>query len=247
MTEIPDSSDSTSVGTKITLAESMRSFAESLSALRDFVDVVASVLDERQRKFAQEHRAELIPLLVAINRVIKDPRISSDDAEKLEKEIGGQVKVTAQEKGGVKIQIEGLDDDTAEQFVEALKGVKSSTGHQALLYRSALISLISSAEWFLSQVIRQHLVLHSEAGGTREKVLSLEDLRSLGSIEEAKRYLIDSRIDELMWGGFDDWFAHLTEKVKLSLGYVKENKKEIIEVFQRRNVMVHNNGITHSS
>lgn len=69
----------------------------------------------------------------------------------------------------------------------------------------------------------------------------------MGSIEEATRYLIDSRIDELMWGGFDDWFAYLTEKMKLGLGYVKENRKQIIEVFQRRNVMVHNNGITHSS
>jgi hypothetical protein len=147
--------------TKITLADSMKSFAESLSALRDFVDIVSSVLDEQQRKFVEEHRAGLAPLLIAISRLIKNPKISKDDAEKMEKELGDKVKVTTQEEGGVKIEIEGADDGLANQMVEALKGVKSTTGHQRLLYRSALISLISSAEWFLSQVIRQHLVLHS--------------------------------------------------------------------------------------
>src|SRR5271165_282137 len=183
MPEAQDSLNSSPVPTAITLAESMRNFAENLSALRDFVDVVSSVLDEQQRKFVQEHRAGLIPLLVALNKIVKDQRMSNDDIEKLERELGDRVKVTAQEKGAIKIQIEGLERDTAEQLVKALKGVKSSTGHQALLYRSALISLISSAEWFLSQVIRQHLMLHSDAAGTRDKVLSLDDLRNLGSVE----------------------------------------------------------------
>src|SRR5581483_11733704 len=114
-----------------------------------------------------------------------------------------------------------------------------------LLYRSALISLISSAEWFLSQVIREHLVLHPDAAGTKEKVLSLDDLKTLGSIQDATNYVIDSRIDELMWGGFESWFTYLIEKMKLSAGYVKTKKNEIIEVFQRRNVMVHNNGLAH--
>jgi hypothetical protein len=96
-------------------------------------------------------------------------------------------------------------------------------------------------------VIRQHLILHSDAAGSKDKALSLDDLKKIGSIEDATRYLIDARIDELMWGGFNDWFAYLNERMKLSLGYVKEHKSRIIEVFQRRNVMVHNNGLVHSS
>jgi hypothetical protein len=232
---------------EITLGDSIKSFSASLSALRDFVQVVSSFLDEHQRKIVRDHRLGSTAILLAFNRILKDPTLNDEEAKGLEQKIGDRAKITVLEKGSVRIQIDEANTETADHLVKVLEGVKSSTEHQRLLYRSALISLISSAEWFLSQVIRQHLVLYSDAAGSKEKKLSLDDLKKMGSIEDATRYLIDTRIDELMWGGFGDWVAYLTEKMKLSLGYLKESKPRIVEVFQRRNVMVHNNGLVHSS
>ncbi len=119
--------------------------------------------------------------------------------------------------------------------------------HKALLYRSSLISLVSSAEWFLSQVIRAYFDKVPGASGAEGKTLTLEDLRSLGSVEDARKYLTDLRIDEIMWGSFDDWIKFLTGTVKLSASYLGPHRAALVEVFQRRNVMVHNNGIVHSS
>jgi hypothetical protein len=232
---------------KITLGESIKSFAESLTALRDFVALVSSALSEHQQKFIDKHRGSLLPLFIAISRISKNPGISDDDARKIQEELGPQAKILRGDKGTISIEITDAGAELLERLVKAAEGIKSSTNHQRLLYRSALISLVSSAEWFLSQIIRQHLLLHQDAAGIKDKLLSLEDLKRLGSIEDAKRYLIDARIDELMRGGFDDWYGYLTEKVRLSLGYIKNKKSELVEVFQRRNVMVHNNGTVHTN
>jgi hypothetical protein len=77
---------------EITLGSSIRSFAESLSALRDFVHVVSSFLDEHRRKLLSANRAGLTPLLLAINRIVKDPKISVEEAEGIEKELGDRIK-----------------------------------------------------------------------------------------------------------------------------------------------------------
>ncbi len=50
-----------------------------------------------------------------------------------------------------------------------------------------------------------------------------------------------------MWGGLEDWMKFLRNTVKLSMGYIAADENVLVEVFQRRNVMVHNNGTIHHS
>ena len=128
-----------------------------------------------------------------------------------------------------------------------MKGFLIKKGHEVLLYRNCLISLISSAEWFLSQVLRQFFISFPDAAGVKGKTLTLEDLRRIGTIAEAESYLISLRVDEIMWGGLEDWLKFLRETVKLSMGYLTDDEDALIEIFSERNVMVHNNGVVHPS
>ncbi|HZI56051.1 MAG TPA: hypothetical protein VFF39_04720 [Verrucomicrobiae bacterium] len=226
------------------LSDAIRSFANSLNALRDFVNLVGSILDEHQKKSLRKHRKALLTVLLGINAVLKKPQLSEAEAANIKKQLGGEVKLEVIGQNSVNIQLDHAEPK--KNYIDAIKVITVASKHQSLLYRSALISLISSAEWFLSQVFREHLERYPETAGTKDKLLSLDELKSFDSVGDARKYIIDIRIDEIMWGSLEDWIKYLTEKIKLSAGYLKPTKERLTEIFQRRNVMVHNNGVANS-
>ena len=108
------------------------------------------------------------------------------------------------------------------------------------------MNLIGSAEWFISQLLHKYCEDFPDAIGINNKNISFDNLRSMGSVEEAKAYLIDSTIEETIRGGFDSWIEFLKKYPKLSMVYLDSYKTSIVEVFQRRNLLVHNGGIVNS-
>jgi hypothetical protein len=229
------------------LASATRTFAANLSALRDFVQLIGSLLAKRRQELAHQHRKDLDSLLFILNKIEPSTAISEQKLKALESEFGGniQVEVRENEKHEKTWMVNVSDAKWDPRPV--VDAFLTDTKHRALLYRSSLISLVSSAEWFLSQVIRAYFDKIPGASGTEVKTLSLEELQSLGSVDDARRYLTDLRIDEIMWGSFEDWIKFLVGTAKLSAKYLDPHRAELVEVFQRRNVMVHNNGIVHSS
>lgn len=183
----------------VDLAEAIANFGKSLSALREFVAVVGSMLTDRQKAMLAPHAEGLIPMMAAI-RILRPDFLPSDS--RLERLLA--------EREGMKFKIKKTGEQTCEidfkegreLTTEAVKILSSTSGQQWLLYSSALISLISSAEWFLSQVLRKYIIAYPQPSGVLSKQLSLTDLRNIGSIEDAERYLIDLRVDEIMWGGW---------------------------------------------
>lgn len=188
----------------------------------------------------------MIPLRLAISASGHDPTqiLAPDKEEELKAKFGSLVTISDTADGGHEIDVPG---EAGKRFRDAITGLSRNSSYQVLLYRNCLISLISSAEWFLSQVLRRFFEAHPDAASIKEKTLTLEDLRKIGSISDAESYLITLRVDEIMWGGFEDWIKFLRNTVKLSMGYLTEDEEALIEVFQRRNVMVHNNGVVHPS
>lgn len=224
----------------------MVNLARNLDGLREFLTVVKTFLEKEAMDYQESRSRELIPLALAMSASGKDPDLALSEERELElrKAFGAEFQLTKTADGGVRIEIPG---EANKRFADAIKGLSANSSHQTLLYRNCLISLISSAEWFLSQVLSQFFKAYPDAAGIRDKTLTLEDLRRIGSIEEAQEYLVALRVDEIMWGGFDDWMKFLKGTVKLSMGYMVSDEKALVEVFQRRNVMVHNNGVVHPS
>jgi hypothetical protein len=105
---------------------------------------------------------------------------------------------------------------------------------------------LSNVEWFFSQVLHYYYDEHPESAGVQKRTLSLKDLKTFGTVEDAEKYLIDVKIDEVLRGNFESWTTLLKEELGLRLGYLKDVMDELIEIYQRRNLFVHNGGVVNS-
>lgn len=227
-------------------AHSIQNFSDTLSALNDFVSIIGPVLDQNVAEILTNKSRDLIPLAFVLGSSGSpvDVPITTENAAVLKEKFGGEFMVEQLESGRCRLEFSG---EAGERFSSALKSVQVGTQHKSLLYRSALISLVSAAEWFLSQVVREYFTRYPDAAGIKDKTLSFKELTTLGNVDEARQHLINLRIDEIMWGGLDDWLKFFSGTVKLSMEYLSAQKDMLQEVFQRRNVVIHNNGIVHSS
>lgn len=234
-------------------------FNENINGLRDFISVIGPFIEEHHEKAMKEHQK-----VVDAFEIAKQIENEDDEGQKLELEnklkamFDGQVvKAIAIDKEKIKKE-EEMDDDEIPDFAIAVpvslspridlafKAPRKTNYQKELLYKNAFIGLLSSVEWFYSQVLHYYYDKHPEAAGIKKKTLTLEDLKSFGTVQDAEKFLIDSKIEEVFRGGFDGWMDILKDEVKLKMPYVKPFYNELLEVYQRRNLLVHNGGIVNS-
>jgi hypothetical protein len=219
------------------------SFSDSLSALSGFALMIDSILDAQHMGKIQENRRDLIPILLALHgRLPNVPKLPESDLSALRQEFGYEVKVEDQ-SSGLHITIEDLN--ATKRLVSAMRQVSKYVKNRSLLYRSSLNTLTSTAEWFLSQVFTSHFRKYPGSAAIADRTLTFERIKSFNSIEEAGTFLLQQRTDELMRGSFDDWLGFLKKTLKLPMNYLLDEKDAVIEIFQRRNVFVHNNGVVN--
>jgi hypothetical protein len=118
--------------------------------------------------------------------------------------------------------------------------------HIELLYKNSLMSLLSSVEWFFSEILHFYYDKYPESAGIQKKALTLSELKSFGTVADAEKYLIDIKIEEVLRGSFDSWLNLLKTELALKLGYITAIENELIEIYQRRNILVHNGGKVNS-
>jgi hypothetical protein len=227
------------------LQDAISNYSKNLTSLREFVGLISPFLAKAQSKVIKDNVKNLLPLLLAISKMKGSGMPGDIDEKEIKEKFGADINIDVSEDGsGCQISIAG-NDNAGERFEKAVQEMRAKASHSSLLYRSSLISLISSAEWFLSQVLRKYFEVHPEAAGIKEKTLTLEELNQLGSIADARNHLVNLRVDEIMWGGLEDWLKFLSSTVGLSMSYLTPYKAELAEIFLRRNVIIHNNGVVH--
>jgi len=236
-------------------------FNENIIGLRDFVDLIEPYLTE---KF-EEHNKNISPLIAL--GILNDIYSKKDDWQEGEMEKYDKFKedlnITIKDiyKKEVQVEIEkNVDSNGVEtepisfkfkssdtpELRNHLDNAKKVKEHIELLYKNSLISILSSVEWFFSQILHFHYDKFPESAGIEKKTITLSDLKNFGSIEDAEKFLIDTKIEEILRGNFDSWLILLKSDLKLSLGYIEPIKDELIEIYQRRNLFVHNGGIVNS-
>lgn len=129
---------------------------------------------------------------------------------------------------------------------EHFKNIGKMQNHINNLYKTSFISLLSSVEWFFSQILHFYYDKHPNASGIQKKTLTLSELKTFGSIEDAEKYLVDVKIEDILRNSFDGWINLLKSELNLNLSYINPIEKELIEFYQRRNLLVHNGGIVNS-
>lgn len=230
-------------------AEQLITFSENLNNLRDFVAMVSSFLDKKNKEEIKKNANHLLPLFFAIHKLNPDDlNIDEEAMLKIEEKLGSEIKIElieeedGSEKKGVKFRVEGEDQ---KKFSEAMNLFKADHHRKAALYCNSLISLVSSVEWFLAQLIHKHYKENPGIVGSKEKQFNLDELSAFDSMEDARNFLIEKTVESVLRGSVQEWLEFLKSKLKLSMGYIDEHKAHLIEATQRRNLLVHNGGVVN--
>lgn len=114
---------------------------------------------------------------------------------------------------------------------------------------SLVVSLVIGLEVLISDVFKD-FIHHIDVSNQiiKDKPLNFHELKSFDTIEDAKIFLLDQYIENLLRNSFDGWLKELSEKLKIDLKNAPELTMEIDlinETFQRRHIIVHNDGIVN--
>lgn len=236
-------------------------FHENLEGLRDFVTLIDPFLDDYNKKLTEKHGAAFKPLEIAKKKYFAEDEIEKKQYDdELKKIFDGEIEIIPIEKK-LNSNLNDIEDDSDEKTESPIRyRLKGDTKaidiafdefaktkyHKELLYKNSLISLLSTVEWFFSQILHFHYDKFPEAAGIKNKTLTLEDLKSFNSVKDAQDFLIENRIEDILRASIKDWFKVLKDELKLGLGYKDIYENELIEIYQRRNLLVHNGGVINS-
>lgn len=222
-------------------------FSRNLESLRDFVELVDAHLEEKNMDSLKEDPTAYAPLMLIMNRQHPDEfEFEEEQLEKMKDRFGSEIEFIEKEtEGGKKFEIK-LDKAGQMKFSTAMENISKSQRRKSSLHQSSLVTIISYVEWFLAQIIHKYYDKHPDSIGLKDKQLSLNDLYEIGSIEDAKKYLIDTKVESILRGSLTDWIKFLKEQMKLSMSYLSEYQDTLVEAFQRRNLYVHNGGVVNS-
>lgn len=205
------------------LSEGIKQYANNLDALREFVEVLAPVLQKRSLLGMKKNKAAIDPLRIMIEKA----QAQGDD--KIDSDLMGNI------------------NDELKSIMSNLITTEKSIYHYRLLYRVSLITLVSTTEWFVSELLHAFFELHPEALDIDKKSLSFKELTELDSVDGARAYLLDKAIEDVLRGSIEDWLKFLKERLSLSMNYVdQEARDQLVETSQRRNLLVHNGGRINS-
>ncbi|MCZ6718086.1 MAG: hypothetical protein O6944_02890 [Gammaproteobacteria bacterium] len=232
------------------LEKPIRQFNDNLEGLRDFVDMVSGFLKQKWEDDLSEDPIGFTPLMLAFSELEPDLfELDETKKEKLKTLFGDKIEVDIEESGEdehkkVKLTI---GKGSQKRFHDAMSIFKKVTTRKENLYHSSLISLISAVERFFAELMHTYYDRNPDAVGLKDKLLSLEDLNAIGSIEDARKYIVDGRVESVLRGSFNDWLGFVKQKMNLSASYISDHKEELVEACQRRNLLVHNGGVVNSS
>ncbi|AFY30394.1 hypothetical protein [Cyanobium gracile] len=112
-----------------------------------------------------------------------------------------------------------------------------------LVPRSLIVSLVSQYDAYLGRLLRAIFINKPDLLRNSERKLSFEDIASLGSIEEARDFILKKEIESLLRSSHSEQFKWMENAFSLPLTKGLECWPVFIELTERRNLFVHTDGI----
>lgn len=255
------------------LKDLIESFDQEINSLREFVELINPVVKGNTVNVLKSHGDAIMPLYHTVTKqsisdrqdelkeqlkVAKDPEEKSkletklkngnNLLEKIEEELKSSESINVEvveleEDGkGMRLNISG----DLSQFELGMKEMAKAAEKVELLYRASFITLIGVCEFFISRLLHFYYDQYPDAAGIKEKSLSFSELKTFQTIKDAESYLLEKKVEQVIRGDFSSWISTLKKELKLNLGYLDELFEDLVECFQRRNIIVHAGGIVNS-
>jgi hypothetical protein len=123
------------------------------------------------------------------------------------------------------------------------KDAESSQIATIIIKRNFVVSLISQFDMYIGALIRCIFLVRPDLINNSEKQLTYSQLKTFNNMEDAREYIIEKEIETVLRESHTDQFRWFERKLSLNLLKDLPIWAIFIELTQRRNLFVHNNGI----
>jgi hypothetical protein len=232
-----------------TVNQALTRYTSNLDGLREFVRFVAPVLRERTLKHLQASHGPLAPIWLGA-RLSFGEEISSEEMARAREIFGAEFSLENRTNadGTTRTHFVVPSPAASQQMSKAVLALGRYEKQRKLLYQDALINLLSATEWFVADLLQVCFAKYPESAGIEGKQLTFEELRGLGSLDEARKYLVDAKIESILRGSIESWIddykkiASIQDRARLPDSILHR----LVEASQRRNLVVHSAGIVNS-
>jgi hypothetical protein len=128
------------------------------------------------------------------------------------------------------------------EFANHLARMLSAPFRENLLRRSLLVTAFGAFEVLVGALVREFYLAHPGAIGDDAK-FTLRDLEGLETLDDARDYAISVKVDSLLQEDFAKWEKWFENYPKLTIANLCIDRFALDEMFQRRHIVVHNNGL----
>lgn len=226
----------------------MRRFSEGLNELREFSELAQALLNKHKLEELESSILRYQGLAEALGAI--DKRLESDikyiatpEGEGTERDIS--FEISERDTGRKFFRVHGSRTSIRE-FDERIKTIFSADKSIRQIQNSSLISLVSTAESFISSILHIFYEAHPKALNAKDKQFTYDELSSFKTIEDAKLSVVSWRIENLLRGSVEEWIDFFEKQLKLKIPNARINIRPVVEIFQRRNLLVHNDGVINN-
>ena len=136
-----------------------------------------------------------------------------------------------------------IPSDKFKEFIDLDKKVETTLLAYNLLPINFIVSFVSQYDAFLGNLIKTIFYHKPELLNNSDKNLSFSEIISYDSIEDIKDYIIEKEVESVIRENHLKQFKWLESKLKIPLRKDLPSFKHFIEITERRNLFVHNNGV----
>jgi hypothetical protein len=129
-----------------------------------------------------------------------------------------------------------------------LKNIKASTQkceHPEIFYKSNFIVMLSYFEYLIKDVVKCFYLNYPESLKRKDKNLTYKELLDFESLDDAFAFIVDKECNNMTYSSFKEYMVEIIDKRLKVKNFECPNIESINEAFQRRNILVHNNGIVN--
>ncbi|MBU7455354.1 hypothetical protein [Leuconostoc fallax] len=229
------------------------------------MNLVAHLLESKARNYGEvyelaTHKNEEISYdqLIKILGVLKDTE--NEDVEK-EKQEERQKKLERVFKDlrnvlqdfslriddNLKILVIFKKGDVRNSIINNINNIKKVDENLNQLYSSSLIRLANSFELLISKMYLANLNYNESSNDSNisDRPIKFSVLSQIGGIEEAREMILEEFVNDLMKKSANDWFKNLGA-INKKIFNLDDEKAEVVEFFQRRNIVIHNGGVINT-
>ena len=228
-------------------------FHENLVTTRNFACTFGNICINKISEY--QPNAELQKELTNYLRTYIKEKIQNDDGisdEEMKIEITNTFELLLKKH---KLTLKEFDKKTKEKIANGTKlGIELNTlsdklsfyrNSQKQIYKNALENLVVYFKDFLSSALKVFYLKNISA--LNSKTIKFELINNAASIDEAKEIFVRSEIEELFHKSISDIFSIIYKELKIKLPFLDKHKKEVLELFYRRNICVHNKCIVNKT